>query len=112
MFKNYVGTSIDEMKQKIKSMLPLIATVATALAAWKLTNLITDIVDAISKMNALKSIVLGLGVFTVGVVLEITGIKDAIENGVNGKNFAEIVLGALIELQGQPFLVKALHSLL
>lgn len=96
MFKNYVGTSIDEMKQKIKSMLPLIATVATALAAWKLTNLITDIVDAISKMNALKSIVLGLGVFTVGVVLEITGIKDAIENGVNGKNFAEIVLGALI----------------
>ena len=96
MFKNYVGTSIDEMKQKIKSMLPLIATVATALAAWKLTNLIMDIVDAISKMNALKSIVLGLGVFTVGVVLEITGIKDAIENGVNGKNFAEIVLGALI----------------
>ena len=68
MFKNYVGTSIDEMKQKIKSMLPLIATVATALAAWKLTNLITDIVDAISKMNALKSIVLGLGVFTVGVL--------------------------------------------
>lgn len=108
MFKNYVGTSIDEMKQKIKSMLPLIATVATALAAWKLTNLITDIVDAISKMNALKSIVLGLGVFTVGVVLEITGIKDAIENGVNGKNFAEIVLGALIGTTGAVILGKGI----
>lgn len=108
MFKNYVGTSIDEMKQKIKSMLPLIATVATALAAWKLTNLITDIVDAISKMNALKSIVLGLGVFTVGVVLEITGIKDAIENGVNGKNFAEIVLGALIGTTGAAMLGKGI----
>lgn len=108
MFKNYVGTSIDEMKQKIKSMLPLIATVATALAAWKLTNLITDIVDAISKMNALKSIVLGLGVFTVGVVLEITGIKDAIENGVNGKNFAEIVLGALIGTAGAAILGKGI----
>lgn len=99
MFKQYneeFAKQIDAIKQKIKAMLPLIATVATALAAWKLTNLITDIVDAISKMNALKSIVLGLGVFTVGVVLEITGIKDAIENGVNGKNFAEIVLGALI----------------
>lgn len=108
MFKNYVGTSIDEMKQKIKSMLPLIATVATALAAWKLTNLITDIVDAISKMNALKSIVLGLGVFTVGVVLEITGIKDAIENGVNGKNFAEIVLGALIGTTGASILGKGI----
>lgn len=108
MFKNYVGTSIDEMKQKIKSMLPLIATVATALAAWKLTNLITDIVDAISKMNALKSIVLGLGVFTVGIVLEITGIKDAIENGVNGKNFAEIVLGALIGTTGAAMLGKGI----
>lgn len=108
MFKNYVGTSIDEMKQKIKSMLPLIATVATALAAWKLTNLITDIVDAISKMNALKSIVLGIGVFTVGIVLEITGIKDAIENGVNGKNFAEIVLGALIGTTGAAILGKGI----
>ena len=108
MFKNYVGTSIDEMKQKIKSMLPLIATVATALAAWKLTNLITDIVDAISKMNALKSIVLGLGIFTVGIVLEITGIKDAIENGVNGKNFAEIVLGALIGTTGAAILGKGI----
>lgn len=108
MFKNYVGTSIDEIKQKIKSMLPLISTVATALAAWKLTNLITDIVDAISKMNALKSIVLGLGVFTVGVVLEITGIKDAIENGVNGKNFAEIVLGALIGTTGAAILGKGI----
>lgn len=108
MFKDYIGTSIDEMKRKIKSMLPLIATVATAFAAWKLTNLITDIVDAISKMNALKSIILGLGVFAVGIVLEITGIKDAIENGVNGKNFAEIVLGALIGTTGAAILGKGI----
>lgn len=111
MFKQYneeLAKQIDAIKQKIKDMLPLIATVATALAAWKLTNLITDIVDAISKMNALKSIVLGLGVFTVGVVLEITGIKDAIENGVNGKNFAEIVLGALIGTTGAAILGKGI----
>lgn len=111
MFSKYdegFGKQIDTIKQKIKAMLPVIATVATALAAWKLTNLITDIVDAISKMNALKSIVLGLGVFTVGVVLEITGIKDAIENGVNGKNFAEIVLGALIGTTGAAILGKGI----
>lgn len=111
MFKQYneeFANQIDAIKEKMKSMLPLIATVATALAAWKLTNLITDIVDAISKMNALKSIVLGLGVFTVGIVLEITGIKDAIENGVNGKNFAEIVLGALIGTTGAAILGKGI----
>lgn len=111
MFKQYneeFAKQIDAIKQKIKAMLPLIATVATALASWKLTNLIMDIVDAISKMNALKSIVLGLGVFTVGIVLEITGIKDAIENGVNGKNFAEIVLGALIGTTGAAILGKGI----
>lgn len=111
MFSKYdegFGKQIDAIKQKIKAMLPLIATVATALAAWKLTNLITDIVDAISKMNALKSIVLGLGVFTVGIELEIKGIKDAIENGVNGKNFAEIVLGALIGTTGAAILGKGI----
>ena len=111
MFKQYneeFAKQIDGIKQKIKAMLPLIATVATALAAWKLTNLITDIVDAIHKMNALKSIVLGLGVFTVGIVLEITGIKDAIESGINGKNFAEIVLGALIGTTGAAILGKGI----
>ena len=111
MFKQYneeLAKQIDAIKQKIKDMLPLIATVATAFAAWKLTNLITDIVDAISKMNALKSIVLGLGVFTVGIVLEIAGIKDAIENGVNGKNFAEIVLDALIGTTGAAILGKGI----
>jgi hypothetical protein len=111
MFKQYneeFAKQIDSIKQKIKAMLPLMATVATALAAWKLTNLITDIVDATHKMNALKSIVLGLGVFTVGIVLEITGIKDAIENGVNGKNFAEIVLGALIGTTGAAILGKGI----
>lgn len=111
MFKQYneeFAKQIDAIKQKIKNLLPLIATVATALAAWKLTNLITDIVDAIAKMNALKSIILGLGVFAVGIVLEITGIKDAIENGVNGKNFAEIVLGALIGTTGAAILGKGI----
>lgn len=111
MFKQYneeFAKQIDSIKQKIKAMLPLVATVAAALATWKLTNLITDIVDAISKMNALKSIVFGLGVFTVGIVLEITGIKDAIESGVNGKNFAEIVLGALIGTTGAAILGKGI----
>lgn len=111
MFKQYneeFARQIDAIKQKIKNLLPLIATVATALAAWKLTNLITDIVDAIAKINALKSIILGLGVFAVGIVLEITGIKDAIENGVNGKNFAEIVLGALIGTTGAAILGKGI----
>lgn len=36
MFKNYVGTSIDEIKEKVKKLLPIIAGVAAGFAAWKI----------------------------------------------------------------------------
>lgn len=38
MFKNYVGTSIDEIKEKIKKLLPIIAGVAAGFAAWKIAD--------------------------------------------------------------------------
>lgn len=38
MFKNYVGTSIDEIKEKIKKLLPIIAGVASGFAAWKIAD--------------------------------------------------------------------------
>lgn len=38
MFKNYVGTSIDEIKEKAKKLLPIIAGVASGFAAWKIAD--------------------------------------------------------------------------
>lgn len=38
MFKNYVGTSIDEIKEKVKKLLPIIAGVAAGFAAWKIAD--------------------------------------------------------------------------
>lgn len=38
MFKNYIGTSIDEIKEKIKKLLPIIAGVAAGFAAWKIAD--------------------------------------------------------------------------
>lgn len=38
MFKNYVGTSIDEIKEKVKRLLPIIAGVAAGFAAWKIAD--------------------------------------------------------------------------
>lgn len=54
MFKNYVGTSIDEMKQKIKSMLPLIESIATAFAVWELGKFIKQIGEVIKGMNGIQ----------------------------------------------------------
>lgn len=38
MFKNYVGTSIDEIKEKVKKLLPIIAGVAAGFSAWKIAD--------------------------------------------------------------------------
>lgn len=54
MFKNYVGTSIDEMKQKIKSMLPLIESIAAAFALWELGKFIKQIGEVIKGMNGIQ----------------------------------------------------------
>ena len=54
MFKNYVGTSIDEMKQKIKSMLPLIESIAAAFAIWELGKFIKQIGEVIKGMNGIQ----------------------------------------------------------
>ena len=38
MFKDYVGTSVDEIKEKVKKLLPIIAGVAAGFAAWKIAD--------------------------------------------------------------------------
>lgn len=38
MFKNYVGSSVDEIKEKIKKLLPIIAGVSAGFAAWKIAE--------------------------------------------------------------------------
>ena len=54
MFKNYVGSSNDEMKQKIKSMLPLIESIAAAFALWELGKFIKQIGEVIKGMNGIQ----------------------------------------------------------
>lgn len=38
MFKNYVSSSVDEIKEKIKKLLPIIAGVSAGFAAWKIAE--------------------------------------------------------------------------
>lgn len=54
MFKNYVGTSIDEMKEKIKGLLPLIESIAAAFALWELGKFIKQIGEVITGMNGIQ----------------------------------------------------------
>lgn len=38
MFKDYIGNTVDEIKEKVKKLLPIIAGVAAGFAAWKIAD--------------------------------------------------------------------------
>lgn len=107
MFKQYneeFAKQIDSLKQKIKDMLPAIGAVTAALALWKLTTFIADIVDAIKKIGILKGMVAGGILIGIGFFLMFDGIKRAIEDKLNAINFTEILVGAITFVGGAALL--------
>lgn len=107
MFKQYneeFAKQIDSVKQKIKDMLPVIGAVTAALALWKLTAFIADIVDAIKKIGILKGMVAGGILIGIGFYLMFDGIKKAIEDKLNAINFTEIIVGAITFVGGAALL--------
>lgn len=107
MFKQYneeFAKQIDSLKQKIKGMLPVIGAVTAALALWKLTTFIADIVDAIKKIGILKGMVAGGILIGLGFFLMFDGIKKAIEDKLNAINFSEILVGAITFVGGAALL--------
>lgn len=107
MFKQYneeFAKQIDSIKEKIRGMLPIIGAVTAALALWKLTTFIADLVDAIKKIGILKGMVAGGILIGIGFFLMFDGIKRAIEDKLNAINFAEILVGAITFVGGAALL--------
>ena len=107
MFKQYneeFAKQIDNIKEKIRGMLPVIGAVTAALALWKLTTFIADLVDAIKKIGILKGMVAGGILIGIGFFLMFDGIKKAIEDKLNAINFAEILVGAITFVGGAALL--------
>lgn len=107
MFKQYneeFAKQIDSIKEKIRGMLPIIGAVTAALALWKLTTFIADLVDAIKKIGILKGMVAGGILIGIGFFLMFDGIKKAIQDKLNAINFAEILVGAITFVGGAALL--------
>lgn len=94
MFKDYVGTSIDEMKQKIKSMLPIIGAVTAALALWKIVDFLTDIATAISKMTDLQKLALSIATVVIEASLVFSFAKGYASTGNPLELLGEVVSAA------------------
>jgi methyl-accepting chemotaxis protein len=122
--KNAVTTQIDEWKKKLeplvnfvkenlKEILDLVATIGVALLAWRLA---TELMTGISALKALSqnglsiplTISAGAILTATGFKIEFSGIKDAIEKKLNGFNFSEIILGGLVGTAGTGLLGKGI----
>ena len=97
MFKEYneeLAKQIDASKQKIKDMLPFIGAVSAALALWKITNFLTDIATAISKMTDLQKLALSIVTVVVEASLVFNFAKGYASSGNPLELLGEVVSAA------------------
>lgn len=60
MFKNYVGSSVDEIKAKLEKLLPLISGIAAGFATWAIGNSVLTALEKIKGEGSLIEAVLKL----------------------------------------------------
>lgn len=97
MFSKYdegFGKQIDAIKQRIKDMLPFIGAVSAALALWKITNFLTDIATAISKMTDLQKLALSIATVVVEASLVFNFAKGYASSGNPLELLGEVVSAA------------------
>lgn len=119
MFAEYVGNSVDEIREKIKGILPVVEAIGVAIAGWKLVGFIEDLISAKGKVSelfdgvsTLKQLTLGLGVLAVSFTIEFTSIYDAILNGLNEMNLGGIIAGAIGSVGGGALVGKAIGKMI
>nr|DAL49791.1 MAG TPA_asm: minor tail protein [Caudoviricetes sp.] len=94
MFADYLGTQIDEVKQKIKDMLPIIWAVTAALALWKIVDFLTDVATAISKMTDLQKLALSIATVVIEASLVFSFAKGYASSGNPLELLGEVVSAA------------------
>lgn len=124
--KNAVTTQIDEWKKKLEPLvsfvkknigeiLELITTIGAALLAWKFSAGFLNGIEALKALSGKElsmplTIVAGGILTATGFKIEFSGIKDAIEKGLNSLNFGEIIVGGLLGTAGAGLLGKGIVS--
>ena len=88
--KNIKLPDFDSVKEKLKDILWYVGAIAGGLLAWKIG----------SALGASLGVLIGLFMSVVGAVLLVKGSIDALNNGVNLKNFTEMFAGAALLIGG------------
>lgn len=103
MFKNYVGTSVDEIKEKIRGLLPLIEAIAAAFALWELGKFIKQIGEVITGMNGIQKAAAMIAILVVEWSLVQKFSDDFLKTGDTTKLFFEWLATVAAAIGGYAF---------
>ena len=94
---------VDEIKDKLESILTIAGLIGAAIAAWNFTKALTGV----SGLNSALTLA-GITLTLVGVTLLIKGISNVITEGMNWENFWTLLFGASAVTAGTTILGKVI----
>ena len=95
-----VQNKVDGIVEKMEHLLPIVARIGGAIAAWKIgTSLLSNLDTLKSKMSNLKGVA-GITLMIAGVSLEFDGAYDMGKDGANAKNILQTAIGGALGLVG------------
>ena len=91
---------MERLGERIKDLLPTIKAIGIALAGLSVLKLLGQVLGLGDAFSGVMSKIIGLGVAILGAVLLWDGFADAINNGVDWGNLAEMIGGATLLVIG------------
>ena len=102
----------DLFDTRLGTILKTVGLIGAAFAAWKLTNGFLSAIGVVQKIleSPVLSLTIGATIAIAGFTIAFDGMEDAIENGLDGFNFGEIIGGSLFAAGGAALLGTKLAS--
>ena len=123
LVESKVATIVEEMKEwlgitddidswselfetRLGTILECVGLIGLGMAAWKVSDITMAAISTIKGILASPtySIIIGVTLTLMGIKLSVDGLKDAVEEGLDGFNFVEIVGGGLLTASGAALL--------
>ena len=95
-FAEAVKSFLQWCKDHLDLIKGIVEAIGIALLAWKIGSFLNELLG----LNLSLSTIVGIALTLAGVFLLIRGVLDAIENGVNWDNMAEMILGVALAAGG------------
>ena len=101
-----IDTWSEVLDTRLGHILQTVGLIGAGLIAWKVTKGFMDSIIVLKTLlaNPVYAIAIGVALTLTGFAIELRGLKDAVKEGLDGFNFAEIVAGGILTTGGAALL--------